>query len=514
MEEADIPQEETKTDQPEPDKKRVPKFKFLSRLDRYLGLTTSILVKILLLVLFFMANIYLYQELTDNSYHINEIRLPEKISEQGYTGSTLATKLEAHIRTYIHGAHLTWSKKEVERYNKSDSKSQIQVEVAGLGFTPQTITKAIREMLGLPRKEIMGDVIISDSSLLFKVTIDKNALETIEVPVGKSMDTALDDLLRAGALQIVEDTEPLVAGVLYAGNYTIGNTQNDPEKAIRMFRNTIGSRPDQEALAYAWWARVLWTEHRDSVEALEKINKAFMIDPDNALAYRTKSTIMYQIGNLMEAEKILKKSLELDPTSSSGWATLAARYRALNGQRDTEAIEAYRKAIKLDPDNMYEFELAQLLARNMDFKQALEVIEDKENQGSMRSDMEGLKYACMIGKGDSVRADILLQKSKEKDVMADAINRLAYDFELTGRLEDAMDFALLAIKTDSTVAVSYTTLAEIFGLKSNDAEFYKNLEKALALGYNVEEIKATKDEPYRSYANQEQFKKLLNKYSK
>lgn len=514
MEEADIPQEAAKTDHPESDKKRVSTYKFLNQFNRYLALTTSILVKMLLLVLFFIASIYLYQELSDNSYHISEIRLPQKISEQGYTGTTLATKLEAHIRMYIHGAHFTWSKKEVERYNKSDSKSQIQVEVAGLGFTPQTITKAIREMLGLPRKEIMGDVIISDSSLLFKITIDKNALETVEVPIGKNLDAPLDDLLRKGALQIVEDTEPLVAGVLFAGNYTIGNTQNDPEKAIRMFRNTIGSRPDQESLAYAWWARVLWAEHRDSVEALEKINKAFRIDPDNALAYRTKSTIMYQTGNLMEAEKLMKKSLELDPTSSSGWATLATRYRALNGQKDAEAILAYRKAIKLDPDNMYEFELAWLLARNKDYKQALEVIEDKENQGTMRSDMEGLKYACMIGQGDSVRADVILQKIKAKDVMADAINRLAYDFELTGRLEDAMDFVLLAIKIDSTVAISYTTLAEIFGLKSNDAEFYKNLEKALALGYNVEEIKATKDEPYRSYANQEQFKNLLSKYSK
>src|SRR5260370_20122599 len=87
-------------------------------------------------------------------------------------------------------------------------------------------------------------------------------------------------------------------------------------------------------------------------------------DPQNAAqVYRKGGITLKNTGRLKEAIEPLKKATELDPKNAQGWYLLGASLvynMTTNRVRDKEAvvfapgtIEAYQKAIELDPNGTY-----------------------------------------------------------------------------------------------------------------------------------------------------------------
>jgi tetratricopeptide (TPR) repeat protein len=99
-------------------------------------------------------------------------------------------------------------------------------------------------------------------------------------------------------------------------------------------------------------------------DAMAAYQKSAELDPTNAAqAYRNGGITLYNAGKLKEAVEPLKKATELDPKSAQAWYLLAA---ALVGSMDYKkvgdkmeivvqpgTVEAYQKALELDPNGVY-----------------------------------------------------------------------------------------------------------------------------------------------------------------
>jgi tetratricopeptide (TPR) repeat protein len=99
-------------------------------------------------------------------------------------------------------------------------------------------------------------------------------------------------------------------------------------------------------------------------EAMAAYNKSAELDPQNAAqAYRNGGITLYNTGRLKEAVEPLKKATELDPKNAQGWYLLGASlvYNMTTkrvGDKEEVVfapgtIEAYQKAVELDPNGTY-----------------------------------------------------------------------------------------------------------------------------------------------------------------
>jgi tetratricopeptide (TPR) repeat protein len=99
-------------------------------------------------------------------------------------------------------------------------------------------------------------------------------------------------------------------------------------------------------------------------EAMEAYKKSAELDPPNAAqAYRNAGITLYNVGKMKEAVEPLKKATELDPKSAQAWYLLGAslvgamEYKQKGDKMEVVVqpgtVEAYQKAVELDPNGPY-----------------------------------------------------------------------------------------------------------------------------------------------------------------
>jgi tetratricopeptide (TPR) repeat protein len=99
-------------------------------------------------------------------------------------------------------------------------------------------------------------------------------------------------------------------------------------------------------------------------DAMAAYQKSAELDPANAAqAYRNAGITMYNAGKMKEAVEPLKKATELDPKSAQAWYLLGAslvgamEYKKVGDKMEVVVlpgtVEAYQKAVDLDPNGVY-----------------------------------------------------------------------------------------------------------------------------------------------------------------
>jgi tetratricopeptide (TPR) repeat protein len=99
-------------------------------------------------------------------------------------------------------------------------------------------------------------------------------------------------------------------------------------------------------------------------EAGASYEKSATLDPANAAnAWRNFGIVLYNVGRMKEAVGPLKKAIELDPKNAQGWYLLgAALVNLMDSKQEGDkvipilqpgTIEAYQKAVELDPNGPY-----------------------------------------------------------------------------------------------------------------------------------------------------------------
>jgi tetratricopeptide (TPR) repeat protein len=99
-------------------------------------------------------------------------------------------------------------------------------------------------------------------------------------------------------------------------------------------------------------------------DAMAAYQKSAELDPANAAqAYRNAGITLYNVGKMKEAVEPLKKATELDPKSAQAWYLLGAalvgamEYKQKGDKMEVivqpGTVEAYQKAVELDPNGPY-----------------------------------------------------------------------------------------------------------------------------------------------------------------
>jgi len=101
-----------------------------------------------------------------------------------------------------------------------------------------------------------------------------------------------------------------------------------------------------------------------TADAMAAYQKSAELDPPNAAqAYRNGGITLYNVGKMKEAVEPLKKATELDPKNAQGWYLLGAslvgvmEYKKVGDKMEVVVqpgtVEAYQKAVELDPNGQY-----------------------------------------------------------------------------------------------------------------------------------------------------------------
>jgi tetratricopeptide (TPR) repeat protein len=137
------------------------------------------------------------------------------------------------------------------------------------------------------------------------------------------------------------------------------------EEAINAYRQAIaaeGDSPDA-AINYNSLGTVLARQGKVD-DARVAYLKSTQIDPANAaMAWRNFGISLQNAGRMKESVEPLKKATELDPKSAQGWYLLAAalvstsEYKQVGDKLEVKipegTVEAYQKALELDPNGRY-----------------------------------------------------------------------------------------------------------------------------------------------------------------
>ncbi len=125
--------------------------------------------------------------------------------------------------------------------------------------------------------------------------------------------------------------------------------QGDPESALELFRQALDQHPDPRELAsihvhIASCLKDLGQYH----QALDALNLAERHNDELKEIYNLRGFCCYQLKRHQEAIEAFERALKIDPGSAIDYANIGSNLRELGLKR--EAIRLYRMALELDPD--------------------------------------------------------------------------------------------------------------------------------------------------------------------
>jgi tetratricopeptide (TPR) repeat protein len=139
------------------------------------------------------------------------------------------------------------------------------------------------------------------------------------------------------------------------------DTDGRTDDAINAYKQAIELKP---SAAYYNNLGGIYGRAGKIPEAMEAYKKSAELDPTNAAqAYRNGGITLYNAGKLKDAVEPLKKATELDPKSAQAWYLLGAAlvgsmdYKQVGSKLEVQVqpgtVEAYQKAVELDPNGPY-----------------------------------------------------------------------------------------------------------------------------------------------------------------
>jgi len=134
------------------------------------------------------------------------------------------------------------------------------------------------------------------------------------------------------------------------------------DEAINAYQQAVAAKPDNAGY-YNNLGNVLARAGKIE-EARAAYSKSAELDPANAgMAWRNFGISLYQVGRMTDAVEPLQKATAADPKNAQGWYLLgaclvaSAEYKQVGDKMEVTlkpgTIEAYQKAIDLDPNGPY-----------------------------------------------------------------------------------------------------------------------------------------------------------------
>lgn len=122
----------------------------------------------------------------------------------------------------------------------------------------------------------------------------------------------------------------------------------DHVQAVKLLSQSLGSDPnDPQSWYLLGRAYVSAEEYNDAYEAYQQ---GLYRDSKNAILWCSIGILYYQIDQFRDALGAYSRSIRINPYIPEVWLNLGILYESSNNQVD-DAIDAYKRAIELDPEN-------------------------------------------------------------------------------------------------------------------------------------------------------------------
>lgn len=225
---------------------------------------------------------------------LDPIGVPEDIARRGYTEIIVAEQLvDAALNIRFDARKLSSNENEWSRMASypglalamkvglqdiSMNAHLPDILVPGAQFSIRTISRFIRQELGLPSIHIRGEIVHANEGLV--LTLRK--LSTEKVPNVRILqkDKEVEQLFRQGGEALLKLTAPSALALYTTQKWSRSTHQReDYEQLVQLFEYCLDYPPttDNTTIHYLWGAALLVSKGYD--EAIKQFEKAINLDP-------------------------------------------------------------------------------------------------------------------------------------------------------------------------------------------------------------------------------------------
>ena len=323
--------------------------RWLKTIDRRTRSVTAITGRILLGVLVISLLTFLIREWTADGYVIQQVNVPESLSQNGYTGPVIANRIRYRLEEIV---ELTRLQENAQAFKSASDDIDVSVDLIGVGVPVRAIIDMLGSALGIQRKKMIhADIFISGGNLHAIMKISGIEPEHFQVPLGDDPEEAVKSLVSSASESILRHTSDGILQIFYLMNFSYA----DKAAQLAKFRlQKYQGEPKTEAAILADWAMALYRLKNFQL-AEEKIHQGLAKDSTRATLHLVWANILMATGNPPEVTlPKLKTAMHLlnDDSPKLDWLrtynNTATIY--IGAQQPDSAFHYLNIVLKRDPD--------------------------------------------------------------------------------------------------------------------------------------------------------------------
>jgi len=290
---SETPEEKTEgTVQPD---KKIRKLRVM-RLEKRVTAIFSILSKLFVISAIVVASVFVIRELSDKSYHIDQVNVPVSFEEAGLSGPVVANMIQERLHEII---EILRKHDEASQYVNAADRVDVEVNMVGLGVPIRGAAALIGEAFGVSSgKKINADLFSSDKKVTIVLRVTGQPAEWFETTESADdLKSTVRQLVDEAAKGILKFTDPKMLELYYA------NIKHDGPNTVKMAKYLLehaGDNEEQAGNAYDSWAWGLLYE--DKLEQAEKkIQQGLELYPNEHRFFNTWGNVLAAMGRNEEA---------------------------------------------------------------------------------------------------------------------------------------------------------------------------------------------------------------------
>lgn len=212
----------------------------------------------------------------------------------------------------------------------------------------------------------------------------------------------------------------------------------------------------------------------DIEKALEYYKRAMVIEPDNSINHFNVASLLGEMGEFYESNKIFRQTLKMDPELTECWFFMGINYGQM--QKYQKAKMCFEKYLQMSPEGEHSQQARDILSafRSSDF--TMDFIDKKDLQKIEELCSKGIQ---LVEKGEYAKGEKLFKEAKKINSKVTApINNLALTYYYQGDLQKAIAESKLALSIEPT---------NIYSL-CNIIAFYKEAKDEVNLRAMVKQL--------------------------
>jgi hypothetical protein len=321
------------------------------KLEKRVSAIFSILSKLFVISAILVASVFVFRELSDESYHIDQVNVPAAFEDAGLSGAVVANMIQGRLAEMI---EVLRKHDEALQYINASERVDVEVDMVGLGVPIRGVVTLMGEALGVkPRRKISADIFTSGPKISIILRVTGQAPEWYDVEGDeKDLKGRVRELVDEVSKGILKYTDPQLLELYYA------NIKHDGPNTVKMAKYLLekfGDDPVMAGHAYDSWAWGLLYEGKLE-EAIAKLEEGLKLYPNEHRFFNTWGNVLAKMG---KDEEAIQKFKHFFSVATPAELTVYRRTTlyintgisfAYLGQMDS-AMAYMQKALALDKDD-------------------------------------------------------------------------------------------------------------------------------------------------------------------